>query len=338
MKALRKRAGEVRLVLALAVLAGPAVAARAQPIRATLAPQEAAARRGEPDGKAAATVTGKDGSQWVGEIEARQWTIDTAMGSISVELGDVLSTDLRETRLRDGSVLKGRVQAGTILLRTRFGEVKISPANVMKISFSAGPGEDERRESPAQRARLEPEDRRAAFAAPAAAPLGGKLGLGVDVSLINMGVGPAVRYWITNRIAGQAGYIALGGFTGYSVRGLYAFNKEVGVPGGSLRPYVGAGYMSASEKKSEDLGFTKVEGEVKGSGPAFFAGLHGNLSGVSPNLYYTGELLYADLTLTGTASAQGIYGYRVQVSENFSSITIGFSMLYYFSTPPLFGR
>jgi len=155
----------------------------------------------------------------------------------------------------------------------------------------------------------------------------GSFGVGMDWSMVNAGLGPIGRYWVTENLGAQAGYIAVGYFTGFSLRGIWEFTN----PEKHWHPYIGAGYMNLGAK--QDYGTDSVE--VSLNVPAIFAGIEGNYIYSwwqwAPNLYWSYEIVYS---FKPSATVK----YTSERTEETSSVVIhqwkgfyfGFSMIYYF--------
>ncbi len=156
-----------------------------------------------------------------------------------------------------------------------------------------------------------------------------KLGLGIESSLMNFGIGPIARYWITNNIGAQAGLAAMGTFTGYNLRGLYKFDKEVKLfSNPSYRPYTGLGYMSIGSKETMPGGGAV---ELEGSGLFFFFGLEGNIASLDPRLFLSTEFAYNAFSLdTVKTTIPGVGRFTDSLESDFSSFSLGFSLVYQF--------
>jgi len=163
-----------------------------------------------------------------------------------------------------------------------------------------------------------------------------KFGIGGDLSAVNFSMGPMVKYWVTDNIGTQLTYSAIGGLTGYSLKGIYEFAREINLAGEGFNPYLGIGYTSVSKK--DNYGGSSLT--YKGSGPSFSGGLEGSLKQLHPNLYYTAELAYSPFDLEGKYKTQvPVWDYWGNVSyeqheetvkEDLSSFGVGISVIYYF--------
>ncbi|MBN2355571.1 hypothetical protein JXO59_05630 [candidate division KSB1 bacterium] len=116
--------------------------------------------------------------------------------------------------------------------------------------------------------------------------LGGRFGLGVSVSVMNLGIGPSAEFWLTNHI-GILGTIGITGpFRSYAVRGNYLFFSPDRYADASISPYVSAGYAHIKLGDFED---------VHQSGFEVCGGL---MVGFNRHLYVRGELGYANITFS----------------------------------------
>jgi len=142
-----------------------------------------------------------------------------------------------------------------------------------------------------------------------------KWGAGFEVNAANFCSGPFVKYWFMDNLGAQATFIAIGGFTGYDIRGIYKFSQSIKLGDEDFNPYLSLGYTSIEE---EMAGLT-----LKGSGVSFSAGLEGHLESIHPNIYYTTQLTFAPFELEAESSG-------ISVSSDYSSFDMGVSMVYYF--------
>jgi hypothetical protein len=84
----------------------------------------------------------------------------------------------------------------------------------------------------------------------------GKVGVGVQSSLMNFWLGPSLKYYVTDHVAVQGNLGVLGNFTTYGIRGIYQLNKMADVGDTPVYPYAGLGYTMMTYTG----GFIKFEG------------------------------------------------------------------------------
>ncbi|OGV99067.1 MAG: hypothetical protein A2W75_07645 [Nitrospinae bacterium RIFCSPLOWO2_12_39_15] len=163
----------------------------------------------------------------------------------------------------------------------------------------------------------------------------GNIGVGADWNPVNFGAGPLAKYWATENIGVQGTFTALGGFTGYALRGIYGFDNELLIAGQKVTPYAGLGYASASRKDTYAGLGGSADITYSGSGIQIFGGAEGRLLNWGPNWYFTGEAIYSPLELKGSYVYETtILGTKQSLSQNvsipYSSFGIAMSLVYYF--------
>ncbi len=152
----------------------------------------------------------------------------------------------------------------------------------------------------------------------------GKLGVGIEISVANFGIGPTVEYWFTDNIAVEAFYSGLADWNAYGARGEYLINKPFSISKIKAKPYIGIGY-SWIKGPSEDYG--GVSSKIEGSGFDLHAGLLASVPYLPKNLMSRIEVNYSNADVKTTASAGD---YTASSSSNFSNFGAGIGLYYFF--------
>ncbi|MDO8445549.1 MAG: hypothetical protein Q7T53_05510 [Deltaproteobacteria bacterium] len=156
--------------------------------------------------------------------------------------------------------------------------------------------------------------------------LGGTIGAGLNMSLVNPWIGPVVDYWITDNI----GVSVSGGlskyFKAYEIRGNYLFDTRLDLYSFQGRPYLGLGYASVTGEEESANGISVTP---EGSGLELFAGVLHHAPYISKNVYIRPELIYSSAAVEGEETG-GWYGQTLKVDANYSAIGLGVAVVYYF--------
>lgn len=156
--------------------------------------------------------------------------------------------------------------------------------------------------------------------------LGGRIGAGLNMSLVNPWVGPVVDYWITDNL----GVSISGGlskyFKAYEIRGNYLFDARLDLYSFRGRPYLGLGYASVTGEAESANGISVTP---EGSGFELFAGVLHHAPYISKNVYIRPELVYSRIAVKGEETG-GWYGQTLKVDANYSAIGLGVAVVYYF--------
>lgn len=153
----------------------------------------------------------------------------------------------------------------------------------------------------------------------------GKYGAGLEVSVVNLGIGPSAEYWLNDNIV-ASGRIGLGSFTTYGVRGDYVFDKQIKLyQTYTAEPYVGLGYTFI---KGPEESFASGSVKTDGSGFDIHAGLFMPAQYIYKNLALRTEVAYSTATVEATATVGST---KATVSGDFSSFGFGFGVYYFFN-------
>lgn len=153
----------------------------------------------------------------------------------------------------------------------------------------------------------------------------GKYGAGLEVSVINLGIGPSAEYWFTDNIV-ASGHLGLGSFTTYGIRGDYVFDKPIKLyQTYTAKPYAGLGYTFI---KGPEESFGDASVKTDGSGFDIHAGLFMPAQYIYKNLALRTEVAYSTATVEATATVGST---STTVSGDFSSFGFGFGVYYFFN-------
>ncbi|TPW20682.1 MAG: hypothetical protein FD126_1437 [Elusimicrobia bacterium] len=251
--------------LALVTAAGRVVldAARISSIEAVPAKAAAAAPKPNPVKPVGprGTVILSDGSQLMAEFLGESLSAESTSGAVQIQWSEIAETDLRQVRMRDGDALKVRVTE-KVKVKTRFGPLELTPENTKSIqikgvpnSFWRGLGGNKR----AQDGALQPDGSMSEA---------GKIALGLNLDLVNLGPGPTLVYGVTDRLYAQASIGGIGGPFGLEMKGGYRFAS------GWISPYGGFGLRNVT--KDEDAEYYSGVAP-KGTSGFLFGGLRAAL-------------------------------------------------------------
>lgn len=149
-----------------------------------------------------------------------------------------------------------------------------------------------------------------------------RFGAGIQMNVLNLGIGPSVDYWITENLGLTATVGAMFDFTSVAIRGNYLLNHTFYPAGYPARPYFGVGF--ASVKADYDAASI----EQKGSGLEVYGGLLLPATHVMKNLYFRGELILSTLKLETTGTTT--YGDTVKIENDWGFFSFGAGITYYF--------
>lgn len=157
----------------------------------------------------------------------------------------------------------------------------------------------------------------------------GDIGVGIQASVLNLGAGPTVKYFVTDHIAAQGTLVAVGDYTTYGVRGLWQFD-EVGRAGKSrIYPYMGAGYakIKGPEESGSIFGM-EWKASTEGSGAEIFGGVMFDLQRQTKRkLQAAVEGVYSPIEVKGTYSIGGL---TYETKANYSTFFVAGSIIYFF--------
>ena len=148
-----------------------------------------------------------------------------------------------------------------------------------------------------------------------------RFGAGIQMNVLNLGVGPCVEYWITENFGLLAAVGAMFDFTSITIRGNYLLNQTLDIAGYPARPYIGAGYALV---KGPDYGPIEQEG----SGLEIYGGLLHSASYITKNLYFRGEFILSTFELETTGKTS--YGETVNIDQDWGFFSFGAGISYYF--------
>lgn len=153
-----------------------------------------------------------------------------------------------------------------------------------------------------------------------------RFGAGIQMNVLNLGIGPCVEYWITENLGLAASVGAMFDFTSITIRGNYLLNKTFAIAGYPARPYIGAGFAMV---KGEDYEFDYGSVEQEGSGLEIYGGLLHSASYITKNLYFRGELILS--TFEVETSGKTSYGETVaKIDQDWGFFSFGAGIVYYF--------
>lgn len=241
-------------------------------------------------------------------------------------------------RLPESVILK-KIRTGT----TRF-DVSVSALEKLKRAGASNAVieammEAETPSKPAARAekapppaQSSPASRSTKAAAPVQSPyfhdyqFAGKVGVGVQSSLTNFGLGPSLKYYLTDHIAVQGNLGVLGDFTTYGIRGIYQLNKMADIGGIPVYPYAGAGYAMITGPEASYFGMTE---KWEGSGFELLGGLLFDLTkSFGLPVHTSVEFGYTNIELTASFSYGGRkYEYTYDAWKGF---LVGWNFFYNF--------
>ena len=149
----------------------------------------------------------------------------------------------------------------------------------------------------------------------------GKKAVGLEVSLVNLGIGPTAEYWFTDNIAVLAHYSGLMDFQTIGVRGEYLFDKPFKIYNYyNTKPYVGIGYSQVK--------YTGGLFEAEGSGADFHAGILTSAQQVTEGLMMRLEVGYSTTELEMTTDFG--FGETKTPVSGWSGFGIAYGAYYYF--------
>lgn len=154
----------------------------------------------------------------------------------------------------------------------------------------------------------------------------GKVGVGVQSSLLSFWLGPSLKYYLTDHIAVQGNLGVVGDFTTYGIRGIYQLNKMADVGGTPVYPYAGAGYSKITGPEVSYFGVTEA---YEGSGFELLGGLLFDLTkSIGVPVHTSVELGYSNIELTASISYGGKkYDYTYDAWKGF---LFGWNLFYNF--------
>lgn len=159
---------------------------------------------------------------------------------------------------------------------------------------------------------------------PSSAGMKGKAAAGIDISVVNLGIGPSAEYWITDNIVAYA-HAGLGTFTSYGAEIQYVFDKEVKLYRTyAARPYLGIGYSAIKGPKAS---VDSVSADIKGSGADFHAGLFMPAEYITQNVALRLDAAYSTASLDTTVT---VFGKSQNVSSNYNQFGVGMGIYYFF--------
>lgn len=148
-----------------------------------------------------------------------------------------------------------------------------------------------------------------------------RFGAGLQMNVLNLGVGPCVEYWITENFGLLAAVGAMFDFTSVTIRGNYLLNQTLDIVGYPARPYIGAGYALV---KGPDYGAVEQEG----SGLEIYGGLLHPAAYIARDLYLRGEFILSTFELETTGKTA--YGETVNIDQDRGFFSFGAGIVYYF--------
>jgi hypothetical protein len=154
----------------------------------------------------------------------------------------------------------------------------------------------------------------------------GKVGVGVQSSLTNFGLGPSVKYYVTDHLAVQGNLGVFGDFTTYGVRGIYQLNKLADIGGIPAYPYAAAGYAKIT---GPDETYFGMKFTYEGSGFDLLGGLLFDLTkSFGLPVHTSVEFGYSSTELTGSVTYGGKkYDYSY---GSWSAFLVGWNLFYNF--------
>lgn len=202
-----------------------------------------------------------DGSRLMAEFLGESLSVETLSGPMKIPWSEIEETDLRQVRMRDGDTLKVKV-TDKVKVKTSFGPMELTPENTKSIQIKGA--------SRSFRRALNGNKRAQDGASPPVDPMGraGKMALGLNLDLVNLGPGPTLVYGLTDRLYTQASIGGIGGPFGLELKGGYRF------PSGWISPYGGFGIRNVT--KDEDAEYYSGVAP-KGTSGFLFGGLHATL-------------------------------------------------------------
>lgn len=310
----------------------------------------------------------KNGNVVKGEIWSESGTVKfrSELGVLDAPVKEIKSISVRRKEgssimeivmeMQDGTTLKGNFIEKNLAIKTKYGVLNVKLEDIKEIS-------KEEAQTPAKAASIfvkkEPDavkpetvitaektkknsaqamkgsmgrqaDRSRLDKQPVMDDLSmqGRMGAGLQVSAINLGLGPTGDYWITENIGVSASIGILGDFKSYGIRGNYLFNNRFDIYGLPYRPYVGLGYASIKGPEESSGGITL---KTEGSGFEVYAGLLQPAPYIYQNVYIRPEFVYSMVTLEATGEYT-LYGqkYSVSADADYSAFGLGLAVVYYF--------
>lgn len=263
--------------------------------------------------------------------------------------------------MQDGAILKGNFIEKTLAVKTRYGVLNVKLEDIKEVSKVEEPVQPARaasvpvrkepmvvqaapvavpknpKETPvpqAQEAMGLQSNQRSDVSVEPGRPLRddlsmqGRMGAGVQLSAINLELGPTGEYWITENIGVSASIGLFGDFTSYGIRGNYLFNNRLNIYGIPSRPYVGLGYASI---EGPEQSYGDITLKTEGSGFELYAGLIQPAFYIYPNVYIKPEFVYSAVKVEATGEYE-LYGetYSVSADADYSSFGFGVALVYYF--------
>lgn len=150
-----------------------------------------------------------------------------------------------------------------------------------------------------------------------------RFGAGLQVNILNLGIGPCAEYRITENIGLMAAVGAMFDFTSLTIRGNYLLKHPLQIAGYPARPYLGVGFTSVKA----DYGSSSIE--QNGSGLEMYGGLLHPATYLMENLYLRGEIILSTLTLETKEKTS--YGETVEMDTlKWGFLSIGWGVAYYF--------
>lgn len=289
----------------------------------------------------------KNGNVAKGEIQGNVLKFNTDVGVLEAPVEEIKSIAVNAARrkdgasimeiimeMRDGTTLKGNFIEKTLAVKTRYGVLNIKLEDIKEISKveeqAQAPANQPVQGSMGHQANQSRPDIRVEPKQPVRDDLSmqGRMGAGLQISAINLGLGPTGDYWITENIGVSASIGILGDFKSYGIRGNYLFNNRFDVYGFPSRPYVGLGYASI---KGPEESYGDVTLKTEGSGFEVYAGLLQPAPYIYQNVYIRPEFVYSTITVE-TTGEYTLYGqkYSVSADADYSSLGFGLAVVYYF--------